>query len=60
MELKGSSPCSQQLATGPYPAADESSPHTPILVNSLGSILILSFHLHLNPPSGLLLSGSPT
>jgi hypothetical protein len=29
MELKSSSVCSQQTATGPYPESDESSAHAP-------------------------------
>jgi hypothetical protein len=31
MEHEGSSPCSQELSTGPYPKPDRSSPHHPIL-----------------------------
>jgi hypothetical protein len=31
-EPEGSLPCSQELATRPYPQLDESSPHTPFLL----------------------------
>jgi hypothetical protein len=31
MELEGSSPCSQQPATGPYPKPDASSAHLPTI-----------------------------
>jgi hypothetical protein len=31
MELEGSLLCSQELATGPHPEPDESSPHVPTL-----------------------------
>jgi hypothetical protein len=40
MKSKGSSPCSKDPATVPYPETDESSLHPP---NSLRSILALSF-----------------
>jgi hypothetical protein len=33
MQLKGSLPCSQQPATGPYPKPDASNPHLPTLFN---------------------------
>jgi hypothetical protein len=51
-EPEGSSPCSQEPSTGPYPEPDWPSPH-----HFLRSILILSTHLHLGLPSGLLPSG---
>jgi hypothetical protein len=54
-EPEGSSPCSQEPSTGPYPEPDQSSPHYPIL-----SLLILFTHLRLGLPSGLFLSGFPT
>jgi hypothetical protein len=59
MEPEGSLPCSQELSTGPYPEADRSSPYHPIL-SPLRSILILSTHLRLGLPNGLLPSGFPT
>ena len=55
---EGSLPHSQKLVTCPYPEPDRSSPcpHP----NSRRSILILSSHLHLGHPSGLLPSGLST
>jgi hypothetical protein len=58
-EPKGSSPCSQEPSTGPYPEPVRSSPYHPIL-SLPRSILILSTHLRLGLPSGLLPSGFPT
>jgi hypothetical protein len=54
MVPEGSLPNSQQPATCPYPEPDQSSPcpHP----TSPKSILILSFHLRLGLPSGLLTS----
>jgi hypothetical protein len=54
MEPEGPSPYTQQPATCPYPEPDQSSlrPHP-----SQRSILILSYHLRLGLPSGLLPSG---
>jgi hypothetical protein len=49
-EPEGSSPCSQEHSSGPYPEQVSSSTTHPI---SLRSILILSTHLHLGLPSGL-------
>jgi hypothetical protein len=56
-EHEGSSPCSQEASTGPYPEPDQSSPYHPIL-SLLRSILILSTHLRLGLPS--ISSGLPT
>jgi hypothetical protein len=55
MEPGGSLTWSQEPSIGPYPKLYESSPYYPILF--LRSILILSSHLCLGPPSGLFRSG---
>jgi hypothetical protein len=44
-EPKGSLPCSQYPATGPYPKIDESAPHTHTLNISPPSKLVLSYRL---------------
>jgi hypothetical protein len=54
MEPEGSLPYSHRPATGPYPEPAES------ITVSLRSILMLSSHLRLGLPSGLLPSGLPT
>jgi hypothetical protein len=58
-EPEGSSPHSQQPATGTYLEPVESNPHPPKSV-SLRSILIPSSHLCLGLPSGIFPSGFPT
>jgi hypothetical protein len=57
-EPEGSSPCSQQPATGPYPEPGESAPPHPPQSIALRSLLIPSFHLGLS--SRLFPSGLPT
>ena len=56
MEPQGSLPHSQGPATCPYPDPTQSSPY-PQHPTSWRSILILSYHLRLGLPSGLLPSG---
>jgi hypothetical protein len=51
---EGSSPCSQDLASGPYPKPPESTAF------SLNYILILSFYQRLHPASDFFDIGSPT
>jgi hypothetical protein len=57
MEPEGSSPCSQEPSTGPYPQPDESSPYYPIY---LRSISILSSHLRLGLSADFYSSGFTT
>jgi hypothetical protein len=52
MEPKGSLPCSQEPAIGPYPEPDASSSHLPKAI-SLKYNLTLSSHLYLSLMSGL-------
>jgi hypothetical protein len=59
-EPEGSSPHSQQLATGPYPEPVEPNPHLLPQPVSLRSVLIPSSHLRLDRPSGHSPSGLPT
>jgi hypothetical protein len=59
VEPEGSSPYSQEPATCPYPKPDRSSLYPPH-PTSRRSIIILSSHLLLGLPSGLLPSGFPT
>ena len=59
MKPKVTLPHSQVPATCPYPEPERSSPFSPHLT-SWRSILILSFHLCLDLPSGLLPSAFPT
>ena len=58
MEPEGSLPYSQVPAIYPYPEPTPSSLHPP--PTSWWSILILSSHLHLGLPNGLIPSGFPT
>jgi len=58
MEVEGSSPLSQEPATAPYPEPDKASQRPPSYF--LNIILILSSHLRLGLPSGVLPSGSAT
>jgi hypothetical protein len=53
MEPVGSLPRSQEPSTGPYPEPDQSN----LYHHTLRSILILSAHLRLGLPNGLLPSG---
>jgi hypothetical protein len=55
-ESEGSSPYSQEPATGPYPEPNESNLHTP----SQSPILIPSSHVRHGLQSGLYPSGFPT
>jgi hypothetical protein len=57
-ETEGSSPHSQEPASGPYPEPGESTPHPQ--TNLRRSILIPFSHLRLGLPSGLFPSGFPT
>jgi len=53
MEFESSIPCSQELATGPYPEPLENVPHS-------RSMLLLSFHLCLRRPNNVFPSGFPS
>jgi len=57
MDPKGSLPCSQQSASGPYPKPIQFTPSHPV---SPRSSLILSFHLFQSLPLGLFPSGFRT
>jgi hypothetical protein len=60
MELQGSLRRSQDPATGFYPEPEESTRHHHIHHVHLRLTLILSSHLRLCPPSGLVVSGFRT
>jgi hypothetical protein len=58
MEPEGSLPSSEEPSTGPYPETNKSNPQHASYLSK--PILILSTHLRLGLPSGLLPSGFPT
>jgi hypothetical protein len=55
MEFENSLPFSQELIPGSYPESDECNAYS--YPTSLRSILILSFHLRTELPSGFFFSG---
>jgi hypothetical protein len=59
-EPEGSSPHSQQPATGPCPKTNKSTPHPRHQQVSPRSIMIPSYHLRLDLPSGLFPLGFPS